>query len=71
MAMGLTGPRMTLGHGVWMTEDDIELCAKTGTISAELDVVLGHPDPVAQRHAGPGEPHRHRIASGWVLEGAA
>lgn len=30
-AAGLTGPRMTLGHGVWMTEDDIELCAETGT----------------------------------------
>lgn len=29
--MGLTGPRMTIGHGVWMTEDDIALCAATGT----------------------------------------
>jgi cytosine/adenosine deaminase-related metal-dependent hydrolase len=28
---GLTGPLMTLGHGVWMTEADIELCAATGT----------------------------------------
>jgi 5-methylthioadenosine/S-adenosylhomocysteine deaminase len=30
-ALGLTGPRLTLGHGVWMTEEDIELCAGTGT----------------------------------------
>lgn len=28
---GLTGPGVTLGHGVWMTEADIELCAHTGT----------------------------------------
>ena len=28
---GLTGPRMTIGHGTWMTEADIELCADTGT----------------------------------------
>jgi 5-methylthioadenosine/S-adenosylhomocysteine deaminase len=28
---GLTGPRLTIGHGVWMTEADIELCAATGT----------------------------------------
>ena len=28
---GLLGPRMTLGHGVWMTEDDIELCKHSGT----------------------------------------
>jgi 5-methylthioadenosine/S-adenosylhomocysteine deaminase len=29
--LGLAGPRLTLGHGVWMTEADIELCAHTGT----------------------------------------
>jgi len=29
--LGLTGPRLTLGHGVWMTEADIDLCAHTGT----------------------------------------
>jgi cytosine/adenosine deaminase-related metal-dependent hydrolase len=29
--MGLTGPRLTIGHGVWMTEADIALCAETGT----------------------------------------
>ncbi|MFQ3622056.1 MAG: amidohydrolase family protein [Acetobacteraceae bacterium] len=29
--MGLTGPRLTIGHGVWMTEDDIALCAHSGT----------------------------------------
>jgi cytosine/adenosine deaminase-related metal-dependent hydrolase len=28
---GLTGPRLTIGHGVWMTEADIDLCARTGT----------------------------------------
>ncbi|MBL8702345.1 MAG: amidohydrolase family protein [Alphaproteobacteria bacterium] len=28
---GLTGPALTIGHGVWMTEADIELCAATGT----------------------------------------
>jgi 5-methylthioadenosine/S-adenosylhomocysteine deaminase len=28
---GLTGPRLTIGHGVWLTEDDIDLCAETGT----------------------------------------
>ena len=25
------GPHMTLGHGVWMTEEDIDICADTGT----------------------------------------
>ncbi|PWS38967.1 amidohydrolase [Falsiroseomonas bella] len=29
--LGLTGPRLTIGHGVWMTEADIELCAHAGT----------------------------------------
>jgi cytosine/adenosine deaminase-related metal-dependent hydrolase len=28
---GLLGPDMTLGHGVWMTEADIEAVAETGT----------------------------------------
>lgn len=28
---GLMGPRLTIGHGVWMTEQDIELCAQSGT----------------------------------------
>jgi cytosine/adenosine deaminase-related metal-dependent hydrolase len=31
-AMGLLGPHMTLGHGVWLTEDDIERVAETGTM---------------------------------------
>jgi 5-methylthioadenosine/S-adenosylhomocysteine deaminase len=29
--LGLTGERLTIGHGVWMSEDDIHLCAGTGT----------------------------------------
>ncbi|MEO1554933.1 MAG: amidohydrolase family protein [Pseudomonadota bacterium] len=29
--LGLLGPHLTLGHGVWMTEEDIEICAGTGT----------------------------------------
>ncbi|MCY7308916.1 MAG: amidohydrolase family protein [Rhodoferax sp.] len=29
--MGLTGPRLTIGHGVWLTSDDIDLCAHTRT----------------------------------------
>jgi cytosine/adenosine deaminase-related metal-dependent hydrolase len=29
--LGLLGPRMTLGHGVWLTEADLELIAATGT----------------------------------------
>jgi cytosine/adenosine deaminase-related metal-dependent hydrolase len=29
--MGLLRGRLTLGHGVWLTESDIELCAATGT----------------------------------------
>jgi 5-methylthioadenosine/S-adenosylhomocysteine deaminase len=28
---GLLSPRMTLGHGVWLTETDLELIAATGT----------------------------------------
>ena len=28
---GLLGPRMTLGHGTWLTNGDIELAAETGT----------------------------------------
>ncbi len=30
--LGLLGPHMTLGHGVWVTEDDIERVATTGTM---------------------------------------
>lgn len=30
-ALGLLGPRMTLGHGVWLTEADIERVAATDT----------------------------------------
>jgi 5-methylthioadenosine/S-adenosylhomocysteine deaminase len=29
--IGLTGERLTIGHGVWMNEEDIHLCASTGT----------------------------------------
>ncbi|UDL96602.1 amidohydrolase family protein [Lichenihabitans sp. PAMC28606] len=29
--LGLLGPGLTLGHGVWLTEDDIEIAAATGT----------------------------------------
>jgi len=29
--LGLLGPRMTMGHSVWLTEADIELAAATGT----------------------------------------
>ena len=29
--LGLAGPRLTIGHGVWLTESDIDLCAHTGT----------------------------------------
>ncbi|MFT8246655.1 amidohydrolase family protein [Roseomonas sp. BN140053] len=29
--LGLAGPQLTLGHGVWMTEEDIERCAHSGT----------------------------------------
>ena len=29
--LGLTGPQLTLGHGVWMSQEDIELCADSGT----------------------------------------
>jgi cytosine/adenosine deaminase-related metal-dependent hydrolase len=31
-ALGLLGPRMTLGHGVWLTEDDVDVAARTGTM---------------------------------------
>ncbi|MGH8065554.1 MAG: amidohydrolase family protein [Candidatus Entotheonellia bacterium] len=30
--LGLLGPQMTLGHGVWVTEEDIERVAATGTM---------------------------------------
>ena len=30
-ALGLLGPRTTIGHGVWLTAGDIELAAETGT----------------------------------------
>ncbi len=30
--LGLLGPHMTLGHGVWLTEADIDLVAESGTL---------------------------------------
>ncbi len=30
--MGFLGPHLTLGHGVWLNEEDIELVAETGTM---------------------------------------
>ena len=30
--LGLLGPQLTLGHGVWLTETDIDLVASTGTM---------------------------------------
>ncbi|MBI4277088.1 MAG: amidohydrolase family protein [Armatimonadetes bacterium] len=30
--LGLLGPQMTLGHGVWLTEEDVDLVAETGTM---------------------------------------
>src|SRR6266542_942395 len=30
--MGFLGPHLTLGHGVWLTADDIDLVAETGTM---------------------------------------
>src|SRR5262245_56627163 len=30
--LGLLGPQLTLGHGVWLTEDDLDLAAETGVM---------------------------------------
>ena len=30
--LGLVGPRLTLGHGVWLTESDIDLAAEAGVM---------------------------------------
>lgn len=30
--LGMLSPRLTLGHGVWVTEDDMDLLAETGTM---------------------------------------
>ncbi len=30
--MGLAGPRLTIGHGVWMSEEDLDICAHSGTM---------------------------------------
>src|SRR5712691_3582853 len=30
--LGVTGPQLTLGHGVWLNEADIDLVAQTGTM---------------------------------------
>ena len=30
--IGLLGPKFTIGHGVWLSESDLELCAHTGSM---------------------------------------
>lgn len=30
--LGMLGPHLTLGHGVWLTEEDIDIVAETGTM---------------------------------------
>ena len=30
--IGFLGPHLTLGHGIWLTEEDIDLAAETGTM---------------------------------------
>lgn len=30
-SLGLTGPNLTIGHGVWMTDEDIEICHHSGS----------------------------------------
>jgi 5-methylthioadenosine/S-adenosylhomocysteine deaminase len=30
--LGILGPHLTLGHGVWLTEEDIDLVSETGTM---------------------------------------
>ena len=32
VALGLAGPQLTLGHGLWLNEADIDLVAQTGTM---------------------------------------
>ncbi|MBO6674142.1 MAG: amidohydrolase family protein [Rhizobiales bacterium] len=59
--MGLLSPKMTIGHGVWMSEEDIELCADRGchvchncssnmrlkSGKAPVNALLAHGIPVA------------------------
>ena len=30
--VGLLGPKFTIGHGVWLSESDLELCARSGSM---------------------------------------
>ena len=57
--LGCLGPDLTLGHGVWLTEEDVELVAETGTMichnassNLRLQSGIAPLNPLLQRDIG-------------------
>ena len=70
--MGFLGPHLTLGHGVWLTEDDIDLVVETGTMichNASSNLRLRSGVAPLNHFLARGELISHVMAGEWMDAG--